>query len=134
MLLFKPYSYYDLLSRLLDQGLPDPNADRPVDESTLPGTMCFVCSRRVLYLGSIPRHTSRCFEHFDAQELDKKDFKLREHPPIPPEHVYGIPPPSSSSLSEVASLRAGVKRYKAGHRYASSEVYLHVCLLSLIDS
>jgi hypothetical protein len=108
---------YIFIYRALDVAIPDPNADKPVDPSTLPGTVCFVCSRRVLYLGSIPRHTARCFEHFDSLELDKKEMHLREHPPIPPEHVYGVGP-----RGDLACLRASVKRYKAGHRYRSSEV------------
>ena len=76
------------LLKKADRDVPDPRADAPVNPDDLPGIVCFVCSKRVQNMGSLARHTARCFLKTDAFEAVKPK-SLQEPPPRPPEHVYG---------------------------------------------
>jgi hypothetical protein len=50
--------------------------------------ICFLnLSERVMYMGSLSRHASKCFKNQDSKSYEKPAM-YRDPPPKPPEHVY----------------------------------------------
>ena len=55
-----------------DLAVPDPRSEGPVRDEDKPGTVCFICSERVQYMGSLGRHAARCFMKADALEVRRR--------------------------------------------------------------